>query len=669
MNSLRFLKLLIPIGLLVALFPAAEARALSTFQQVKAAHRSSEAVILDRLGEVVHELRIDKKGRRLDLIELPSVSPALVKAVLLSEDRRFYEHCGGDRKAAGAAAIGRIIGSKKRGASTISMQLAFMLKNGPAPKGRKNLHQKWDQMEAAWDLEKNWKKDEILEAYLNLITFRSELQGIAAASRGIFDKETSGLNDRESAVLAAPIRSPNALPSKVGQRAAVLYRELAPQVNDTTIQTFAVQSLSHPYRVRSRIVLAPHVARQLTSGTNLSRTNGTGASASGSTLELRLQRFAQDILRQQLYALRGRNVGDAALLVVDNTTGNILAYVGSATDSQVDGVMAKRQAGSTLKPFLYGLALEKRLLTAASILDDSPLHIPTARGLYVPHDYDRRARGPVSVRTALSSSLNIPAVRTQLLVGTEPFAHRLRQAGFDLAQPAEFYGFSLALGTADVSLRELVNAYRALAQGGMWERAAPYPRPRGQVQASNGRRVRPYRNRYLADRNFTQHRLRLRQSPHHPLLERRQDRDQQRHARQLVHRLFPPLHRRRLGRQLQRRTHAERLRHLRSRPGLAGSHELPPPGQPQQTTGKAQGVVARTAFQTGSETDRNELFLAGTEPVQQAMASRQPQQALMPRVAIPLQEPSLSSIRIFHRRTSWSFLKWKMVTTMNSGGC
>jgi penicillin-binding protein 1C len=445
---------------------ATEAGALTTFQEAKSSHVRSDAQILDRRGEIIHELRIDKSGRRLDWTELKDVSPSLIKAVLESEDRHFYEHAGVDWKAVGAAALGRLFGSKKRGASTISMQLAVMLKTGAVPKGRKNIRQKWNQIEEARDLEKNWKKGEILEAYLNLVSYRGELKGIAAASRGLFDKEPSGLDDRESYVLASLIRSPNALPPDVGRRASILAASLSPRVSQDDVRQFAEELLSRPYRVQPRIALAHHVARRLTAATETDKRMTSRKIAT--TLDLRIQRFAGDVLRQQLNALHGRNVGEGALLVVENASGNVLAYIGGTGSSQVDGVIARRQAGSTLKPFLYGLAIEKRILTAASILEDSPLHIPTERGLYVPHDYDHRSRGPVSVRTALSSSLNIPAVRTQLLVGTDSFADHLRNAGFNLNQPADFYGFSLALGTADVTLQELVNAYRMLSQEGIW---------------------------------------------------------------------------------------------------------------------------------------------------------------------------------------------------------
>jgi penicillin-binding protein 1C len=638
MKRLHLWKLLFACSLIFAALPAPEAMAIPSFQQVKSAHRSSEAVILDRHGEVIHELRLDRNGRRLDWMELKDISPMMVKAVLLSEDRHFYQHGGVDWKAVGAAAIGRILGWKKRGASTISMQLAVMLRNGAAPTARKNLRQKWDQMEAAWDLEKAWKKEQILEAYLNLVTFRSELQGIAAASRGIFDKEPSGLNDRESSVLSALIRSPNALPSQVGQRATVLYRELSPQTNSAGISSFAMQTLSRPYRVRPRMALAPHVARQLTADANfaLGKTDANGVRRINSTLDLHLQRLAGEILRQQLDTLHGRNVGDAAVLVVENATGNILAYVGNVGRSQVDGVTAKRQAGSTLKPFLYGLALEKRLLTAASILDDSPLHIPTERGLYVPHDYDRRSRGPVSVRTALSSSLNIPAVRTQLLVGTEPFAQLLRQTGFDLDRPADFYGFSLALGTADISLQELVNAYRALARGGMWSDLRMTPGSPVQSRRVMDAKAVHIISHILADRSSRS----ITFGFDNPLTTRFWSAVKTGTSKDMRDNWCVGYS--------SRYTVGVWVGNFNGEPmwnvsGISGAapvwlaimnhlHRENPSKPPAKPAGV---IMARATFPSGAEPARNELFLAGTEPAQPTGAAPPPMPPLMPRIAYP----------------------------------
>jgi penicillin-binding protein 1C len=185
---------------------------------------------------------------------------------------------------------------------------------------------------------------------------------------------------------------------------------------------------------------------------------------------------------EQLAGLGGRNARDGAAVIVDNPSGEVLAYVGSAgagsTASQVDGAAARRQAGSTLKPFLYGLALERRYLTPASILEDSPVNLTTASGLYIPQNYDRDFKGPVSVRTALASSLNVPAVRTLVLIGVESFRDRLVDLGYaGMTESGEYYGFSLALGSAEVSLLEQVNAYRTLANGGVWSPLRFLPSP------------------------------------------------------------------------------------------------------------------------------------------------------------------------------------------------
>jgi penicillin-binding protein 1C len=191
------------------------------------------------------------------------------------------------------------------------------------------------------------------------------------------------------------------------------------------------------------------------------------------TIDGRLQQFAHETLNHCLATLKEGQVSDGAVLVVDNRSGEILAYVGNSGHTSdtlwVDGITALRQAGSTLKPFLYGLAIEKGFLTAASILEDAPLQVTTPTGLYVPQNYDEVFRGPVSARTALSSSMNIPAVRTLLLVGLNPFWDRLRKLGLSsLKEEADYYGYSLALGSADISLFELTNAYRTLANGGRW---------------------------------------------------------------------------------------------------------------------------------------------------------------------------------------------------------
>ena len=445
--------------LIVLLAACAQAgAALPTPAEVRTNYRASDARLLDRHGEPIDALRTNLAVRRAPWVALADVSPALGAALLQAEDQHFMEHGGVDLQALGKAAWENLFRSRPRGASTITMQLAALLDPAlAAPAQGRSLGQKWDQARAAQALEKSWSKQQILEAYLNLVSFRGELQGVGAAARGLFGKAPSGLDQAESVILASLVRAPGATPKLVARRACALAKELKSDASCATIEWTAASALA---RAGAADVLtpAPQVAQQLLKG----------AADARSTLDGPLQRFAQDTLRQQLMALRERNVNDGALVVIDNASGEILAYVGNAGGSEVDGVAALRQAGSTLKPFLYELAIERQLITAASLLDDSPVDIPTPAGLYVPQNYDHEFKGFVSARTSLASSLNVPAVRTLLLTGLDRFTGRLRALGLDsLTESADYYGYSLALGSAEVSLLELANAYRTLANGGV----------------------------------------------------------------------------------------------------------------------------------------------------------------------------------------------------------
>ncbi|HWW58429.1 MAG TPA: penicillin-binding transpeptidase domain-containing protein, partial [Sphingopyxis sp.] len=186
-----------------------------------------------------------------------------------------------------------------------------------------------------------------------------------------------------------------------------------------------------------------------------------------------IQTAAIVALRRQLAGLGSDRVRDGAVVVLDNATGEVLAYVGGvglkSTAASVDGANARRQAGSTLKPHLYAQVIEHGWLTAASILDDSPVQLDTASGLYVPKNYDHSFKGPVSVRQALASSLNVPAVRTLLIDDVQQFRDRLWALGYHgLVEDGEYYGFSLALGSAEVSLVEQANAFRTFANRGRY---------------------------------------------------------------------------------------------------------------------------------------------------------------------------------------------------------
>ena len=470
--------------------------AVPSYEEVRAAHRPSETLVLSREGEVLQRLRTDASVRRGEWVALQDVSPALRNALVLSEDQRFYEHSGVDWTAVSSAAWGRLWHQRTRGASTITMQLAGLVdgdwRRGP---GGRTLVQKVGQAVAAQVLDRRWRKDQILEAYLNMVPFRGELVGIDALARTLFGKAAHGLDAREAAVAAVLVRAPNAAPQRVAQRACDLLEKLqARKIDCEALQLFTESSLQQRQWPASEGA-APHFARRMIAqavqpSTESGRTETSQELPARlrSTLSAPLQRLAMRSLQQHLRELQGRNVEDGAVLVLDNASGEVLAWVGSSgalsQAGEVDGVLALRQPGSTLKPFLYGQALAERRLTAASLIEDSSAHIPTAGGLYIPQNYDRRFKGWVSVRTALAASLNVPAVRTLVMVSPDAFFEQMGALGMPLRESGSYYGYSLALGSAEVPLLQLTNAYRALANGGCWRPvaqatlpAAPGPAP------------------------------------------------------------------------------------------------------------------------------------------------------------------------------------------------
>ena len=458
--------------------------ALPSPQEVRGSFVPSETYILSREGQVLQRLRTDRQVRRGQWVALSDVSPALRLALVVSEDQRFYAHSGVDWKAVSAAAWANLWHSKTRGASTITMQLAGLLdEDWRASSQGRSVGQKLGQALAATQLERNWRKDEILEAYLNLLPFRGELVGVDALSRTLFGKAPHGLDDVESAITAALVRGPNAGAAVVAQRACGVWQALQAQLHAeqpggrdcSMVQWRTAQAL------RARLWpategIAPHWAQRVWAEVRAAQPPEPEGGLR-STLSAPIQRLALASVQRHLRELQGRHVEDAAVVVLDNQSAQVLAWVGSSGSlsqaGEVDGVLAWRQPGSTLKPFLYAQALDERRLTAASLLEDSAAQIATPSGLYIPQNYDRRFKGWVSTRLALAASLNVPAVRTLVMVTPDAFFLQLRRLGLPLRESAGFYGYSLALGSAEVPLLHLTNAYRALANGGRYTAVAP----------------------------------------------------------------------------------------------------------------------------------------------------------------------------------------------------
>ncbi|MCW2312088.1 penicillin-binding protein 1C [Rhodoferax antarcticus] len=446
--------------------------ASATFDQTKAAYQPSDTLILDRHGALLQRVRTDASVRRGQWLALSDISPALRTALVLSEDKRFYEHSGVDWQAVSGAAWANLWNTKTRGASTITMQLAGLLDADlKRSAGGRSVVQKVQQVVSAQGLERSWRKDQILEAYLNLVPLKGELVGVDALSQTLFGKAAHGLDEREAAVTAALVRAPNAAPALVAQRACQVLKALRsanasvhPPVNCDALDLFTTAALQRRDFAASEGI-ALHAARQV-----LRAAGQPAPTKITTTLHAPLQRLAVQTLQQHLRELRGRHVEDGALVVLDNATGQVLAWVGSSGElsnaTEVDGVTALRQPGSTLKPFLYAQAIAERRITAASLLEDSAAQIQTNSGLYIPQNYDHQFKGWVSARTALAASLNVPAVRTLVMVSPDAFHKQLVKLGLPLKESGDYYGYSLALGSAEVSLLSLTNAYRALANGG-----------------------------------------------------------------------------------------------------------------------------------------------------------------------------------------------------------
>ena len=240
----------------------AQTQQLPSFEQVRSSHLSSDATLLDRHGVPLADVRFDPAVHRLDWIPLASLSPSMKEALLVAEDKRFFEHTGVDWVAFVAAAWQNLWQSTKRGASTLTMQLAGLLDPALHPSGRRSFTQKWDQGRAAMELERRWTKEQILEAYLNLAPFRGDLQGVEAASQILFGMSASVLTQREATILAALLRGPNAKPALVAHRACLLVARLGKPKLCNAITDLSEDRLDAP-RNQPRFHLAPHLANQL----------------------------------------------------------------------------------------------------------------------------------------------------------------------------------------------------------------------------------------------------------------------------------------------------------------------------------------------------------------------------------------------------------------------
>lgn len=428
--------------------------------------------LTDRFGQPLRSLPSARQGVD-QAVAIKQMPFHLLNAVIISEDKRFAWHPGIDPVAILRATLTNLkAGHVISGASTLTQQLLRTLKASP----ERSLTAKIGEAYWAVRLEFHYSKQQILEAYLNRIAFGPTIYGAEEAARAYFDKPASSLSLAECAALAVMIRSPvaldpwspsgrQALPSLVMQLLSRMEDQGVASAEDVrlarieTTQGLTLSDRPAPFE-------APHFCSLV-----LPQLVGLRGSIATS-LDLKLQHQVEGLVSNHLKLLSGHAATNAAVIVADVKSGEVLALVGSASfqrkqDGQVNAAVALRQPGSTLKPITYALLLENVGQTGI-ILPDLPIYSSSHQAGYIPENYDNRFHGPVSLRTALACSLNVPAVRAQELIGTDRLLTTLRALGLnDLTGSPDHYGLGLTLGSGSASLWQLVGAYRTLAREGL----------------------------------------------------------------------------------------------------------------------------------------------------------------------------------------------------------
>lgn len=407
-----------------------------------------------------------------DYLALHDIPRILRQALVVSEDQRFWRHGGVDWPARLHALWQNITALRTiRGASTISEQVIRMWH----PRPRTPWSRWLEGLEAA-RLEKSFSKGEILEFYLNQVPYAGQRRGVVQAARYFFDRDPDTLSTAETMALVVMVRAPSRL--NVRKNPDGLIRSIQ-QLADRLLQYGIIDEGQYAtisaadLRIREAAspVRADHFVQYLYRLAPPSEVRDRGRLRT--TLDAGLQHIVQTILDHRIKDLKDRGARNGAALIVDHQRSEVLAWVNSGAylddvpASWIDAVTTPRQPGSTLKPLLYALALEKGW-TAATLVDDYPLSEPVGYGLHSYHNYSRTHYGPLRVREALGNSLNIPAVRAIQFVGVDHFLDCLHALEVrSLQQHPDYYGDGLALGNGEITLLELVRAYTVLARQGV----------------------------------------------------------------------------------------------------------------------------------------------------------------------------------------------------------
>jgi len=465
--------------------------------------------IYDRNGRLLYEVPLPETGRRTRL-PLSAIAPVLIKATIATEDASFYNNPGIDPLALLRAVWQTLRGEESSGGSTITQQLARLTLMSAEERGQRTLWRKLREMLLALRLTQRYSKDEILTFYLNEIFYGNLSYGVEAAAQGYFGKSARDLDLAEASLLAGLPQSPsryNPLTHLTAARARqqVVLNLMVKQGLITASQAalaaqeplqFAGPGLAgQPIPPAAAFATAPHfiahILDELTSTCGLDTVQRGGLIVT-TTLDSHLQAIAETAIRRHLQELQDHNARSAAAIVLDAATGEVLAMVGSpdyfdaAQSGAVNVALAPRQPGSALKPFAYAAAFTpppattgegvKAWTPATVVADIRRVYLTRPVGgdrlanpePYVPYNYDGQFHGPVSLRTALANSYNVPAIVVLDHVGVPAMLDLLHAAGITtLRQPADHYGLSLVLGGGEVTLLDLTAAYAIFATGGL----------------------------------------------------------------------------------------------------------------------------------------------------------------------------------------------------------
>ncbi len=424
------------------------------------------AAVLDRDGQLLRLALADDDRYRLNS-RLAEISPAAIEATLLYEDRHFYRHPGFNPGSLMRAFWSTYVQEDRPiGASTITMQLARIRFDLDT----RSIAGKITQIARAIQIERHYEKDEILSAYLNLAPYGGNIEGIGTASLVYFDKPAANLSMPEALALAVipqnPVRRDPSTKTGYEQMEDARQRLLEMWLNTKPLDHESLAQFDLPLAVRSTSQLpfrAPHFAQSVLA--SAAEQNGPITT----TLDLSHQAILEKQISRYVDRGRSRGIQNASALLIDYRSMEVVASVGSADffdgaiAGQVDGTRAKRSPGSTLKPFVYGLAIDQGIIHPGSLLKDAP----TRFAAYTPENFDRGFMGPIKAKDALIYSRNVPAIELLSRVGHTTFHEYLLDAGVNGLASPDHYGLAMILGGNELTMHEIVAQYAMLANGGL----------------------------------------------------------------------------------------------------------------------------------------------------------------------------------------------------------